>query len=112
MNVQTGTIEVASIYKVIGNTDTTEGRGSSVLLGTFLDMGAALAWAEGRGVMGTPADVRSEAAKIVRVGDRAYVLGQRVDTTIAEAKEAALADLRKAALAKLTTAEREALGVK
>ena len=111
MKTFTATIEDVTVYNVYANTDMTEGRGASVLSGTFLDGHAAKQWSQGRGVMGSPADVRGEARRIVRLDGDVYILGPQVHLTIANAEEVARAAFREKALAKLTPSERAALGL-
>lgn len=49
-----------TVHNVYGNTDTTEGRGQTIMLGSFTESVAATEFAKGKGVMGCGADVRTE----------------------------------------------------
>ena len=108
------TIRTATVHRVIGNTDLTEGRGSSFTLGWFLDHGAATRFAQGRGVMGTAAHVESRTEQVVQVIDGAglaidgesYILGEQLWTP-----EKAAGEARQRALAKLDAEDRRALGL-
>lgn len=108
------TIRTATVHRVIGNTDTTEGRGRSFTLGWFLDHGAATRFAQGRGVMGTPAYIESRTEQIVQVVDGAgrpiegecHILGEQLWTPEKAANKA-----RQDALAKLTIEDRRVLGL-
>lgn len=106
------TVENATLYSVFANTDMIEGKGAPVLIGVFLNGASASRWADGRGVFGSKASVREEQGRIVRVGGELFVLGPRVNVSVEDAEEQERRKLREAALAKLTQAEREALGVK
>jgi hypothetical protein len=108
------TIRTASVHRVIGNTDTTEGRGRSFTLGWFLDHGPATRFAQGRGVMGAPAEIESRTEQIVQVVDGAgrpiegecYILGESIWTPEKAANKAV-----QEALAKLTVEDRRVLGL-
>lgn len=106
------TVEETTLYNVFANTDMIEGRGAPVLIGVFLNGSSANRWAEGRGVYGGNADVREEKGRIVRVGSSVFVVGPRVHLSVEDAEEQERQATRERALAKLTTAERAALGVK
>jgi len=102
------TIYQASVWHVTSNSDTNEGRGQTVTLGYFLNVGAAQACASGAGVQGTDARIEQITALVVRDKDLAggvYLLGEEVKSTYTSDVK-----LREQALAKLTTLERRALG--
>jgi hypothetical protein len=108
------TIRTATVHRVVGNTDLTEGRGASFTLGWFLDHGTATRFADGRGVMGTAAYIESKTEQVVQVVDGAgqpiagecYILGEQLWTP-----EKAASEARQRALAKLTPEDRRALGL-
>ena len=106
------TVEETTLYNVFANTDMIEGRGAPVLIGVFVNGASAKRWADGRGVYGAKADVREEKGRIVRVGGNVFVVGPRVNLSVEHAEEQERQATRERALAKLTAAEREALGVK
>jgi len=106
-------IDERPVHRVVGNTDR-GGAGASVVLGYFLDRGAAESFAVGKGVWGTNAEVVTETLKVVsafnpqdkRSASHFYLLGAPI-----YAGEAPEGDRRAAALAKLTPEERKLLGL-
>lgn len=106
------TVEETTLYNVFANTDMIEGRGAPVLIGVFLNGASAKRWAEGRGVYGGNAEVREDKGRIVRIGGDVFVVGARVNLSVEDAEKQERQATRERALAKLTAAEREALGVK
>lgn len=100
------TIEETWVHHVRTNSDLTEGRGAVVTLGVFADEAYAKEYAKGRGIMGTPADIKSEMHAVYSHGGKRYLQGapllEETDITC---------KLRAAALAKLTPTERELLGL-
>ena len=55
----------ASLYNVYSNTDTTEGRGSTIKIGSFDNQSDADSFAKGKGIMGCLADVKLEVENIL-----------------------------------------------
>lgn len=104
-------IEEREIWNVIGNTDSTEGRGTPVHLGSFLAKVDAEAWAEGRGVMGSKAMLEKERVKMVNIHGALHVIGRRAFASMGEAVAEQEADIRRSALAKLSAEERRVLGL-
>lgn len=105
-----------SCFEVIGNTDTTEGRGMSTCIGVFDKRIDAEYAAKGAGVMGRNAEIRNRIYDIVvplhggkEFWDEAKVLGAAPQKFVIEFIDPI--ELRKAALAKLTQSERELLGL-
>lgn len=112
MNTHTTDVKVIErqlVYYVVSNTDTTEGRGASVVIGRYIDNNEAINAAKGKGVFGTDAKVESSFHPMIRVGKKLYLLGAEVTplTTEEEKRQA----LREQALSKLSEEEKEALGV-
>lgn len=103
-----GRIFDVTLYKVTANTDTTEGRGSTYVIGWFVDAGVAKKAAKGKGVMGTDSPVDPVACSVIRTDDGSvFLVGDEVQITYEDPKE-----VRERALAKLTPEERNALGIK
>lgn len=97
--------EIITAYKVITNSDLTEGRGHSVVAGVYFTEVEAHTAARGAGVMGTDAEVRETSA--IRLEDgRAWELGREI-LSEKELVERA----RASALRKLTSYERKILGL-
>ena len=107
----TARTDTRTVFQVIANTDTTEGRGSNYTVGWFLTEGVAKSAARGKGPMGTDARVEREQKDVVIVEAggvrKIFLLGPPVDASYEDP-----AEVRRRALAKLTPEEREALGVK
>lgn len=117
-------ISKALIYEVHGyhvstNSDLTEGRGGTIPIGVFEDHAEAVAAAEGKGVMGTPAYVdRSRALQIlIPIGSdgtegQITVLHQNVPYYFkGRYDKMQQENARKKALSKLTKEERTLLGL-
>lgn len=106
----TACITSMQLFEVIGNTDTTEGKGRRITLGWFVDEYAAKSFANGRGTMGYVAPIeRSEKRCIIDEFGNIMIFGERVHKTdpawLATAK-------REAILAKLTPEEIDFLDIK
>jgi hypothetical protein len=101
--------EVVEVWATVGNTDMTEGRGSPVDLRYYGARADALVGAKGAGVFGSDADVARRQA--VRIGDRYCIVDRVVSLQPSAAARKAREDLRARTLAKLSAAEREALGL-
>lgn len=93
-------LELTDVYEASYNSDSTEGRGYGVHLGYFTHEKDAKKAVIGMGVMGTPGDVRKITTSFV------------VYDTFAEYETARAEDARASGLAKLTHAEKKALGIK
>lgn len=104
------TIETVTVYTVVGNTDTTEGRGMPVTLGRSTERHVAHMIAKGRGVMGTDADVEHSAERVVRIDGSTFLVGDQVFHSLVEYEAKQKEDLKSHALSKLTAAERAVLG--
>ena len=101
-------VEERMVHEVVTNSDTTEGRGTRVSLGYFLDLTQANEAAHGKGVWGSDARVESGTRKVVIVDvDHVYLLGE-----ILLNKAALTAQARQRALDKLSAEDRQALGIK
>lgn len=97
-----------TVYKVMTNSDLTEGRGCESVSAVFDNELAATRYAKGKYVMGTDAPIRFEDASVVKLEDGTYyLLGQEILTQYRDPDE-----VRRCALAKLTLEERTLLGVK
>lgn len=99
-------LEVKKIYEMVTNSDRSEGRGVRVVIGRYIDQDVANVVAKGNGVMGTDAIVKSYHTTLVFLEEGAYLLGETVDLS-SEPIEVT----RERALAKLTDAEKKALGL-
>lgn len=104
-------INERELYNVVGNSDTSEGRGVSVDLGWFFNRMSARTFANGRGTMGSSATVKTETRKTVQIGPVTYLLGPVVFASVEDAEHRQKESVRTAALAKLTDAEKLALGL-
>jgi len=103
------------VYEVVTNSDLTEGRGHRVSLGFFLDEAVARRFAEGKGLMGSDAEIEMRHETVVRVNGSflrreggSFILGEKISTEAVTRKEL----LRQQALMKLTDDEREALEIR
>lgn len=111
------------LWKVLGNTDTNEGRGATIVLGIFTSRSAADEHAKGKGVFGADATVKHFEGWVVDVGSVGsteqdmtsimgsslepgkYLIGEKIhqmDRSV---------EVRQRALQKLSPEERRALGV-
>jgi len=99
-----GEVTTKNLFVVKTNSDTCEGRGSTVILGYFTDRGKAKSVARGRGVFGSDADVVLEAHRTVFTERGIFLLGEQINCDVVE-------DVRERALAKLTKEEKDALGL-
>jgi hypothetical protein len=111
----------ALVFNVYSNTDTNEGRGASILIGSFADVHDAKSFSLGKGVMGTPANVKMEQVEIIvpisnkGVGehnlswnwDKAEVISKLNPLHTVDPKKK-----REEILNKLTKEERDFLGLK
>lgn len=107
--LDTADIHELTLYKVTTNSDTTEGRGATILIGWFIHEDVARKAARGQGVMGTDANVgplRVKVAKTPGKKGKMYLLGDEVSTRYEDP-----AEVRARALAKLTDEEKAALGL-
>ncbi len=101
------TIETVTLYHVTSNTELTEGRGSTVTVGWFLDRELAVRAGKGQYVMGTDCPIEMKPRRVARAEDGTmWTLGEQITVTTELP-----AEVRKRALAKLTAEERKALGV-
>jgi len=96
-------------YSVIGNTDTTEGRGRSYTMGIAETEKSAKTFAKGKGVMGSDAPVHNTNHLRVRFDEDNDMYAERLTDVITsvecEKRE------KEEALAKLTDKEKELLGL-
>ena len=104
-------IEERELFNVVGNADATEGRGAAVDLGWFVNGSSARMFAKGRGPMGSPAEVRTEKRRTIRIDGGLFLLGPAVFLSVEDAERRHEDAERKAALSKLTAAERRLLGL-
>lgn len=91
--------KVNNIWGVYSNTDSMEGRGSDILVGYFTSYSDACLAAEGRGVMGTAAEIRKEDISI------------SVYESYSEFEDLDTKKIKERALNKLTNQEKKALGL-
>ncbi len=106
------TVEPMTLVEVWGNSDSMEGKGNPVLLGTFKNsqFDEAKEFAKNKGVWGSVADVRPKSYDVVELADgRMFKLGDRV---LFEDSEEDLKEVREATLAQLTDKQKKALGLK
>jgi len=98
-----------TLYKVTTNSDLTEGRGNTVLIGYFMDHVLAQRAAKGKGVFGSDADVEPFVTTVLEVSEdgssRFYKLGEEIIRP--RTKE----EIKAEALKKLTPEEQDALGL-
>ncbi len=104
-------IEDRIVYEVSANTDLTEGRGPTRAIGWFFKREDAVTYANGRGVMGTPAHVEDgKTCKVVCMygdyGNEFHLLGRKIIESYDPDKE-----IRINALAKLSAEEKRVLGL-
>lgn len=98
-------MRVLSVFEVVANTDTNEGRGTSYVAGRFTSRLDARDFSKGRGTMGTPAHVRPGLVLQMNDGTFRHLLEEPVEVNTS------LRDMEvKVALSKLTPKERELLG--
>ena len=110
----------ASAYNVYTNTDSNEGRGQTVKIGSFADKSDAVSFAKRKSVMGSPADVKLEQVEIlVPVHNSAdydwssdWSSVQVIDGTLEPLNMVDPKKKREEILKKLTPEEREFLGFK
>ncbi len=97
------------LYKATTNSDTTEGRGGTILIGYFVSKGVAEKAAKGRGVMGYDGQVDFVKCKVVTKNDtgESWTVGEKISILYEDP-----AEVRARALSKLTQEERAALGLK
>lgn len=96
----------SSHYQVLTNSDLTEGRGETVLIGRAFTRDRALDFAKGQGVMGTDAKVELVAETLVAWNGGIFVLTPAKMLT-RESQE----EIARRGLAKLTVEEKVALGL-
>jgi len=107
-------IENVTLYEVVTNSDTCEGRGYAVSLGWFTSKADAKAMAKGQGVWGTDADIKEKSKWVIlytiyNLGNErevAHLVGESVVIEYIDPKIR-----RKRALEKLTAEDKEALGL-
>lgn len=100
-------MRVLSVYEVVANTDTNEGRGMSYVAGRFTSQLDAQEFSKGRGTMGTPAQVRAGLVLQMNDGTFRHLSAEPVEVNTS------LRDMEvKEALSKLTPKERELLGLR
>ncbi len=98
--------ELAYLYEALGEIDQNEGRGGRRSLGFFHTQEEATEAAKNEGVMGTPGTVRTKQVLKQKMGNNQFAYWEIKKLEI-EDQEA----IRKRALAKLTFAEKKALGL-
>jgi hypothetical protein len=91
--------KVNNVWGVYSNTDLMEGRGSDILVGYFTNYSDARLASEGRGVMGTAAEIRQENISVSVF--ESYSEFEGLDTL----------KIKERALRKLTDQEKKALGL-
>lgn len=96
----------SSHYQVLTNSDLTEGRGETVLIGRAFTRDRALDFAKGQGVMGSNAKVELVAEKLVAWDGKLFVLAP-ANMLTRESQE----EIARRGLAKLTPEEKVALGL-
>jgi hypothetical protein len=101
-----------NLYEVRGENDSTEGRGGTHLVGWFTSSEIADKAAEGKGVMGYKGTVNPHTKVVVTYrddegNDVTHLVGEQILVQYEDPKE-----VRARGLAKLTPAERHALGLK
>lgn len=96
----------SSHYQVLTNSDLTEGRGETVLIGRAFTRDRALDFAKGQGVMATDAKVELVAETLVAWDGGIFVLAPAHMLT-RESQE----EIARRGLAKLTDEEKVALGL-
>ncbi len=94
------------VFRVVGNYDTTEGRGGQYTRGWYLCREIAQAAAKGNYVMGTDCPIEELERVVVQMDEGSFLLGEKIDTSYEDPRV-----VRARALAKLTDAERAALGL-
>lgn len=99
---------VVELWAAVSNTDTNEGRGKSIDVSYHLNQDDAALGAVGIGVQGTDGSVTKRLA--LRINNESYLLitGNPVSITSVDQK---WSELRQSGRAKLTPAERIALGI-
>lgn len=108
-DVESVLLKRITAYEVRGQTDTTEGRGGTYLVGYFFNKSKADEAAKDKGVWGAAGDVHT-----VNVVELTYPQGFKVfylDKPI-DVKSATNEELKAKALAKLTTEDKLILGIK
>lgn len=101
-------IKNLDIYKVMGNSDLTEGRGPSYIAGIYLNPNDAKVAAKGNYVMGSNCPIEKENVKVVEDEYGAiFLLGERVIQSYTDPRI-----IKERAMKKLTEEEIEALGLK
>jgi len=111
-----------TVYHVYSNSDLNEGRGSTILIGTFRSSELAKTFAKGKGVFGSDAEVSPTQAEVYAPTKEGVLFNpeslERFDWTVILKKVSLPAPVtirtleaeRQEALAKLTLRERELLG--
>jgi hypothetical protein len=104
--------QLVTVYAVIANTDKDEGRGSRYVHSYYEKRGDAQIGADGVGTMGRPGKIEErQALRTMADGVVSYFLVYPIAMKLtAEQMEQRVA-VRAQALAKLSAAEREALGI-
>lgn len=101
-------IQELEYFEVVTNSDLTEGRGVPVSLGFFLERIVAEAYSQGRGCMGMPANVKPHRGKCIADNGVLYIVGPLVRRDAPED----MAKVKQRALDKLSTLEKQALGLR
>jgi len=103
-------IEVMDVFVVYNNTDGTEGRGTEYVFGVYYTLSEAVKAAKGKYVMGNDCPVKNEKVLVATATDNSrYMISiiAKVCDKFVDPRE-----LKKRALAKLTSEEKEILGLK
>lgn len=101
-------LQFSQVYAVVGNTDSCEGRGSDICLGYYEVQADAEREADGKGVMGTRAEVRPQKCLWI-ADDEVLIISYGASVKVVTANEVAE---KQRALAKLSPRERQLLGLK
>lgn len=103
-----GYIFPVTLWRVMTNSDLTEGRGSQRTLGWFADPNVAAKAARGNYVMGSDCPVEQVVMNIIKTqAGKVFLLGEEVQIQYEDPRE-----IRARAIAKLTPEERQVLGIK
>lgn len=106
-NAPRGRLIEMDVYRVMSNSDLTEGKGKEFVLATYQNRLDAQRHGAGNYVMGSACPIVQERVKVVKLQDDTYFeLGSEVLRGFVDKNE-----LRLRALAKLTPEERELLGL-
>lgn len=101
-----------TVFAVIGNTDTEEGRGQSFLASLHLSYTDAMEAARGRGTFGADATVKSIDGVTIQSKTDMYAVELQNLHKIQRYSNADIERIRTAALEKLSPLEKEVLGLK